>query len=153
MKCVVNVSQETLPSFLNEDRLESTVSLAHATKKLFDVMPYLEGIPGFLLNAAILVSVVAILRKNTNDSNRPALVFIGNLAVSDICLCFADVFLGVIRRPEMISEYKDRRHNICALQISIYLFCFWSNLFGTILITLDRYNTVRAAGNVTLRRY
>ena len=138
MKCVVNVTEEALYQFIDKDSLHSIVSLAHNTKKVFEVMPFLEGIPGFLLNAAILISVVAILRKNTNDSNRPALVFIGNLAVSDICLCFADVFLGVIRRPEMISEDKDSRVNICAVQLSIYLFCFWSNLLGTILITLDR---------------
>ncbi len=135
----MNLTRETLYEFLDASELDTSVSIARAARSVFHIMPFIEGIPGALLNAAVLAAVVAILNKNTNDSNRPAFVFIGNLAVSDLCLCAGDVFIGVVQRPETLGDNSELRTYFCKFQLSVYLFCFFSNLFGTILVTLDRY--------------
>ena len=59
---------------------------------LFQYIYLFEGLPQFLLNSLVIVSIAAILRKNGGDSTEnPAFVFIGNLAVADLVFFAAEI--------------------------------------------------------------
>ena len=55
--------------------------------------PYVLGVPGGLLNLAVFASLVCILTRPQHDE-KPAFVFIANLALSD--LFFLDAAGGIV---------------------------------------------------------
>ncbi|XP_065845892.1 neuropeptide FF receptor 1-like [Oscarella lobularis] len=92
----------------------------------------------FVLCSIALVAIVRIpaLRKGQN-------LFLVNLVIADLITTFVGIWITVLSFTDIDSEYKAARYaNVCKAFTAIWYFQFFWLMWGTVLITYNRYSMV-----------
>ena len=92
----------------------------------------------FVLCSIALVAIVRIpaLRKGQN-------LFLVNLVIADLITTFVGIWITVLSFTDIDSEYKAARYaNVCKAFTAIWHFQFFWLMWGTVLITYNRYSMV-----------
>ena len=103
--CEVNVSEAELLMYDFDNDISYLRTYGRTVERAFSVIPYTIGILQCILNCLVLTSIVAIIRKRDSSCEKPAFVFIGNLAVSDILAFFVQMAIAHFR----VKLSKDRK--------------------------------------------
>lgn len=135
---LLNISRDLLSVYVASDRLDYAQGFGNWVEHAFLWMPYVEGIPQFFLNSVVLLSISVILNSG-RCLEKPAFVFIANLAVSDLMMCLIQIITLIMRQRLQYCESRVCRLQNCQIQLSLWTFSLSKSLFCTILITVDRY--------------
>lgn len=94
----------------HEALLLEVMEYGRVMENAFSLSPYYEGIPQAVLNVGVLLSIVTIMRTNrsspeTSSSNeRPAFMFIANLALADLVMGGVQIWTIDLRRQLEIER-------------------------------------------------
>lgn len=100
---LLNISRDLLSVYVASDRLDYAQGFGNWVEHAFLWMPYVEGIPQFFLNSVVLLSISVILNSG-RCLEKPAFVFIANLAVSDLMMCLIQIITLIMRQRLQYCE-------------------------------------------------
>ncbi|XP_059080483.1 uncharacterized protein LOC131878508 isoform X2 [Tigriopus californicus] len=118
---LLNISRDLLSVYIESDRLEYAQDFGRWVEHAFLWMPYVEGIPQFVLNSVVLLSISVILNSG-RCLEKPAFVFIANLAVSDLVMCLIQIITLLLRLQLQLCESRICRLQNCQIQLSLWTF-------------------------------
>ena len=79
-------------NYLDQDSIEMARNLNNLFESTFLLMPYIIGVPGGILNLTVFISLIFILKRYHHEE-KPAFIFIANLALADLMFFVATYIL------------------------------------------------------------
>jgi len=139
--------------FGDNKSLETIVNQGIVINQLFMWMPRFLGLPTGVLNLLVVLVLLVVLSR-APQTEKPAFIFLGNLAVSDIVLSLVEFAQVQLRKHGHDSLTPlDSRPAVCQAQIGLWTFTIFNSVLSSVVITVDRYvyisYSVRYPGIVT----
>ena len=99
----------------------------------------LQGLPTGILNLLVVVVLVVVFSR-APQTDKPAFIFLGNLAVSDMVLSLVECGQVQLRRyGHHALTPLDSRPGVCQAQIGLWTFTIFNSVLSSVVITVDRY--------------
>lgn len=149
-----NISFEDIADVFGDNKsLDTIVNQGMVINQLFMWMPRFLGLPTGILNLLVLLVLLTVLSR-APQTEKPAFIFLGNLALSDMVLSLVEFAQVQLRQYGHHSLTPlDSRPAVCQAQIGLWTFTIFNSILSSVVITIDRYvyisYSVRYPGIVT----